>query len=215
MCDDGRSADVRALVDSLGARRDARYVTGRQLAKGEMNGKSGNINSLLAQLYPPGVPVPSSEVIAVFDADQVSEASRGGWMCKWACVGMVGVGMGYGVSTHGASVTPDPCRHARPLLPHSHAGVRPAVLPAHAAADGRRPRRRYGAHATGLLQRRPGRGHLQPRKRAVLALHAGAHARKGGQLVFQGWLCKLWLCKLYASVCSLDAMHSPLSAPQP
>lgn len=37
-----------------------------------MNGKSGNINNVCAQLYPPGTRVPGSELICVFDADQVA-----------------------------------------------------------------------------------------------------------------------------------------------
>lgn len=37
-----------------------------------MNGKSGNINNVCAQMYPPGTRVPGSELICVFDADQVA-----------------------------------------------------------------------------------------------------------------------------------------------
>lgn len=37
-----------------------------------MNGKSGNINNVCSQLYPPGTRVPGSELICVFDADQVA-----------------------------------------------------------------------------------------------------------------------------------------------
>lgn len=37
-----------------------------------MNGKSGNINNVCAHLYPPGTRVPGSELICVFDADQVA-----------------------------------------------------------------------------------------------------------------------------------------------
>lgn len=36
-----------------------------------MNGKSGNMNNVLAQIYPTGCFIPGDEVIAVFDADQV------------------------------------------------------------------------------------------------------------------------------------------------
>lgn len=39
---------------------------------GEMNGKSGNINNVCSQMYPPGTRVPGSELICVFDADQVA-----------------------------------------------------------------------------------------------------------------------------------------------
>lgn len=36
-----------------------------------MNGKSGNINNVCSQLYPPGTVVPGNELICIFDADQV------------------------------------------------------------------------------------------------------------------------------------------------
>ena len=39
---------------------------------GEMNGKSGNVNNVCSQMYPPGTRVPGSELICVFDADQVA-----------------------------------------------------------------------------------------------------------------------------------------------
>ena len=38
---------------------------------GEMNGKSGNLNNCLTQIYPEGVAVPPSELVCIFDADQV------------------------------------------------------------------------------------------------------------------------------------------------
>ena len=38
---------------------------------GEMNGKSGNLNNCLTQIYPEDVPMPPSELVAIFDADQV------------------------------------------------------------------------------------------------------------------------------------------------
>ena len=59
------------------------YVSGRVRAKGEMNGKSGNVNNLCSQLYPPGLPIPGNEVLCVFDADQV------GGSALW---GMIGCG---------------------------------------------------------------------------------------------------------------------------
>ena len=37
-----------------------------------MNGKSGNMNNVLQQIYPTGCFIPPDELIAVFDADQVS-----------------------------------------------------------------------------------------------------------------------------------------------
>ena len=60
----------RKWVDSLAA--DVVYVSGRKRPPGEMNGKSGNINNVCSQLYPPGTVVPGNELICIFDADQVS-----------------------------------------------------------------------------------------------------------------------------------------------
>lgn len=45
--------------------------SGRKRAKGEMNGKSANINSCARAIYPEGHAVPLTEVVCVFDADQV------------------------------------------------------------------------------------------------------------------------------------------------
>ena len=59
----------RKWVDSLAA--DVVYVSGRKRPPGEMNGKSGNINNVCSQLYPPGTVVPGNELICIFDADQV------------------------------------------------------------------------------------------------------------------------------------------------
>lgn len=47
------------------------YVSGRKRAPGEMNGKSSNLNNCLAQIYPPGIPIPPNELVCIFDADQV------------------------------------------------------------------------------------------------------------------------------------------------
>lgn len=58
---------------------------------GEMNGKSGNINNACSQLYPPGTKVPGSELLCIFDADQVASKEfflktvplfDGGELCK-------------------------------------------------------------------------------------------------------------------------------------
>ncbi len=38
-----------------------------------MNGKSGNMNNVLAQIYPTGCYIPGNELIAVFDADQIAK----------------------------------------------------------------------------------------------------------------------------------------------
>jgi cellulose synthase/poly-beta-1,6-N-acetylglucosamine synthase-like glycosyltransferase len=71
MCDDGKDPLKRDWVDSLGP--DVIYVSGRTRKKGEMNGKSGNMNNVLQQIYPTGCFIPPDELIAVFDADQVAK----------------------------------------------------------------------------------------------------------------------------------------------
>jgi cellulose synthase/poly-beta-1,6-N-acetylglucosamine synthase-like glycosyltransferase len=73
LLDDGRDADKRQFVRSLGL-PNAVYVSGRKRSKGEVNGKSANINNAARQIYPPGAPVPLEEVMCVFDADQVPNA---------------------------------------------------------------------------------------------------------------------------------------------
>jgi len=47
------------------------YISGRKRPPGEMNGKSGNINNCVSQIYPRGTSVPGNELVCVFDADQV------------------------------------------------------------------------------------------------------------------------------------------------
>ncbi len=69
LCDYGKDAKKRKWVDSLGS--DVVYVSGRKRPPGEMNGKSGNINNVCSQLYPPGTVVPGNELMCIFDADQV------------------------------------------------------------------------------------------------------------------------------------------------
>jgi hypothetical protein len=49
----------------------SRQCAGRVRKKGEMNGKSNNLNNVLQQIYPTGCYIPPDELIAVFDADQV------------------------------------------------------------------------------------------------------------------------------------------------
>lgn len=48
-------------------------LAGRVRQKGEMNGKSNNMNNVLMQIYPTGSFIPSNELIAVFDADQIAK----------------------------------------------------------------------------------------------------------------------------------------------
>jgi len=50
------------------------YVSGRTRAKGETNGKSGNLNNVFAQIYPAELDIPGNECLVVFDADQVGLA---------------------------------------------------------------------------------------------------------------------------------------------
>ena len=49
------------------------YVSGRARAAGEMNGKSGNMNNALNQIYPKEYAIPGNELVCVFDADQVAK----------------------------------------------------------------------------------------------------------------------------------------------
>lgn len=54
---------------------DLVYVSGRKRKPGEMNGKSCNLNNCLSQIYPEGVPIPTHELVCIFDADQVQSLS--------------------------------------------------------------------------------------------------------------------------------------------
>ncbi len=69
LCDDGKNKQKRKWC--LGMAPDVVYVSGRTRAKGEMNGKSGNLNNCLRQIYPDDSPIPSNEIVCIFDADQV------------------------------------------------------------------------------------------------------------------------------------------------
>ncbi|KAK9828913.1 hypothetical protein WJX72_002766 [[Myrmecia] bisecta] len=69
LLDDGKDAQKRKWCQQMGP--EIVYVSGRQRAVGEMNGKSCNLNNCLNQIYPPGVPVPPTELVCIFDADQV------------------------------------------------------------------------------------------------------------------------------------------------
>ena len=71
LCDDGKDPQKRAWMDSMGP--SFVYVSGRARPKGEMNGKSGNLNNCCQQLYPEGTPIPGNELICVFDADQIAK----------------------------------------------------------------------------------------------------------------------------------------------
>ena len=72
LLDDGRDPAKRDWVASLGTPR-VRYASGRARPAGELNGKAGNLNDALVRLYPPGTPVPHTDVVALFDCDQVAD----------------------------------------------------------------------------------------------------------------------------------------------
>ena len=73
LCDDGRDKLKRDWIRSLGDPSQFVYVSGRERKKGEMNGKSANLNNVCSQLYPKDVAVvPGNELVCVFDADQVA-----------------------------------------------------------------------------------------------------------------------------------------------
>lgn len=71
-CDDGKDPLKRAWIHSKGP--EFVYISGRKRAKGEMNGKSGNVNNICNQLYPDRLAIPGNEVLCIFDADQVGAA---------------------------------------------------------------------------------------------------------------------------------------------
>ena len=69
LCDDGKNKQKRKWC--LGRAPEVVYVSGRQRPKGEMNGKSANLNNCLRQVYPENAPIPANEIVCIFDADQV------------------------------------------------------------------------------------------------------------------------------------------------
>lgn len=70
LCDDGKDPKKRKWCEQMGP--EIIYVSGRTRQPGEMNGKSCNLNNCLNQIYPPGVRIPKTELVAIFDADQVT-----------------------------------------------------------------------------------------------------------------------------------------------
>ena len=50
---------------------DVVYVSGRVRPADESNGKSGNLNNALTQIYPDGTKIPRHEIVCIMDADQV------------------------------------------------------------------------------------------------------------------------------------------------
>ncbi|DBA65793.1 TPA: hypothetical protein ACH3X2_002830 [Trebouxia sp. C0005] len=71
LCDDGKDPRKRKWCESMG--KEVVYVSGRVRAPGEMNGKSGNMNNALNQIYPKEYAIPGNELVCVFDADQVAK----------------------------------------------------------------------------------------------------------------------------------------------
>ena len=76
-----------AIIQGLAAvtRHPVRLSLAECRPKGEMNGKSGNLNNCCSQLYPEGTPIPGTELIVVFDADQVQPLLRGTRRCSRRC----------------------------------------------------------------------------------------------------------------------------------
>lgn len=70
LLDDGKDKKKRKWASRLGS--DVVYVSGRNRASDETNGKSGNLNNALSQIYPEGVRIPLHEIVCIMDADQVS-----------------------------------------------------------------------------------------------------------------------------------------------
>ncbi|KAI8463876.1 MAG: nucleotide-diphospho-sugar transferase [Monoraphidium minutum] len=85
LCDDGKDPEKRAwLEEKYGSGGCVSYVTGRTRTKGEINGKSANLNHCLKTVIyrelaaRPG-DIPKEEVLVVFDADM--QAKRN-FFCK-------------------------------------------------------------------------------------------------------------------------------------
>eukprot|EP00884_Botryococcus_braunii_P018967 jgi/Botrbrau1/5754/Bobra.0134s0026.2 len=70
LCDDGKDPLKRKWCLNQGP--SYVYVSGRTRKPGEMNGKSANLNNCLQQIYPDDCSIPPTEIICVFDADQVA-----------------------------------------------------------------------------------------------------------------------------------------------
>ena len=62
--DDGATADKKATCAELGVE----YHDDR-VKRGQLNGKSANLNNVLSKIYPPGASIPDTDVIMVMDCD--------------------------------------------------------------------------------------------------------------------------------------------------
>ncbi|KAJ9528567.1 hypothetical protein QJQ45_020457, partial [Haematococcus lacustris] len=129
LCDDGKDAEKQAFIEALSATEDVVYVSGRTRKKGEVNGKSANLNFCLHSIYaslprsevnPEDVDwseISNKELVVVFDSDMCAKPD---FFCK----------------ARGSSTSQLP---ASPQLPAylcltSSTGCMPALLPADSAA---------------------------------------------------------------------------------
>lgn len=71
ICDDGKDVKKRKWVESENS-ADLRYVSGRIRPKGEVNGKSGNLNNCMQNvIYKKVKRISRREICCIFDADMV------------------------------------------------------------------------------------------------------------------------------------------------
>ncbi|KAK9812548.1 hypothetical protein WJX73_008007 [Symbiochloris irregularis] len=70
LLDDGQDADKEAWVSGLQDPR-VRYLSKRRRKRGEVNGKSGNLNNAIEKVYPQQAQLSADDLLAIFDCDQV------------------------------------------------------------------------------------------------------------------------------------------------
>ena len=83
LLDDGKDRTKRKWCTKLGP--DVVYVSGRKRPADESNGKSGNLNNALSQIYPDSCKIPGNEVVCIMDADQVRQAAVAALLCGLDC----------------------------------------------------------------------------------------------------------------------------------
>ncbi|KAL6758967.1 hypothetical protein V8C86DRAFT_3133901, partial [Haematococcus lacustris] len=91
LCDDGKDPEKKAFIEALSATEDVVYVSGRTRKKGEVNGKSANLNFCLHNIYaslprselnPEDVDwseISNKELVVVFDSDMCAKPD---FFCK-------------------------------------------------------------------------------------------------------------------------------------
>jgi endoglucanase len=79
LLDDGKDRAKRKWCTKLGP--DVVYVSGRKRPADESNGKSGNLNNALSQIYPDSCKIPGNEVVCIMDADQVRLPAVAALLC--------------------------------------------------------------------------------------------------------------------------------------